>query len=141
MTVRTATEFVEMCENVLGWTPDSSKPLWKARQIMAGRVNKTRASNPTLYSWLNLELTVEWLRRKRQMIQSPLFVFYKVEEAVREANRPEPPRPLTDLIAAALADEMMNPTPSDFWVGRLTRSAGLARQDVYDEWVAERGVQ
>ncbi len=139
MTVKNATEFVVHCENTLGWVPDETKELWKARSIQAGRLNKAVKKNPALYTWANLELAVELLRRRRQPIKSPMFVLYVVEEALRLA-REEQARPLGELVEEAIAAEYSKPElTSQDWIGQLTRAVGKYRQDAYDEWKAERG--
>ncbi len=139
MTVKNATEFVVLCENTLGWVPDETKELWKARSIQAGRLNKAIKKNPALYTWPNLELAVELLRRRRQPIKSPMFVLYVVEDALRLA-RQEQARPLADLVDEAIAFEHSQPAlTSHSWIGQLTRAVGKYRQDAYDEWKAERG--
>lgn len=139
MTVKNATEFVVHCENTLGYVPDETKELWKARSIQAGRLNKAIKTKPQLYTWANLELAVEYLRRKRQPIKSPLFALYVVEDALRLA-RQEQDRPLGELIDEALHFERANSAlTSHSWVDQLTRAVGKYRQDAYDEWKAERG--
>ena len=139
MTVKNATEFVLLVENTLGWVPDESLELWKARAIMAGRLKKAMAKKPSLYTWENLELAVELLRRQRQPVKSPIFVLYKVEEALKAAVV-EQQRPLGDLIDEAIATERSQPSlTSQDWIDQLTRAVGKYRQDAYDEWRAERG--
>lgn len=140
MPVKNATEFVILCENTLGYNPDETKDLWKARAIMAGRLKRAIAQKPTLYTWANLELAVEMLRRQRQPIQSPLFVLYKVEEALKAAPEATPPKPLAELVEQAVAAERSQPAlTSASWVSQLTRAVGKYRQETYDEWRAERG--
>lgn len=140
MTVRNATEFVVLCENALGWVPDPNVSLHKARMVMAGRLKREIAKDPHKMTWANLELAVEMLRRKRQPIKSPLYVTYKVDEALQESNRPAPVRPLGELIDQAVAREQDSADErSAYWLGRLTRAAGKYRQEAYDEWAAERG--
>lgn len=140
MTVKNAMQFVELCENTLGWVPDSSKPLLTARRIMAGRLKQAIAKDPGKLTWHNLELAVEMLRRRRQPITSPVYVIYKVDEALEMAHAPAPARPLGDLMEKALAVEMaLDTDESRYWVGRLVRAQGDARREVYDEWHAERG--
>ena len=140
MTITNATGLVVLCENRLGWVPDQTKELWKARAIQAGRLNKAIAKNPALYTWHNLELAVELLFRQRQPIQSPMFVLYQVEEAVKLAAKQAEPRPLGELIDEAIAVEQAQPSSQQHnWVGQLTRAVGSYRRDAYDEWLAERG--
>lgn len=137
MTVRNATEFVVLCENTLGWVPDTTQPLWKARVVMAGRVNRAIKKDPARFTWHNLELAVALLRRERQPIKSPLYVFYHVDDAVAAALSQEA-RPLGERIDEAIAACQAEPSEqAQYWVGRLTRASGPARQDVYDQWHTE----
>lgn len=139
MTAHNATELVVLCENALGWVPDSSMPLWKARSIQAGRLKTAVAKDPRKLTWHNLELAVELLRRERQTISSPMFVIYKVDEALRLAQAPVS-RPIGELIDAAIGREMAAPTErGSYWVGRFSRAVGKARLEVHAEWFAERG--
>lgn len=137
MTVRNATELVVLIENTLGWTPPDHLPLWKSRSVEAGKINRQVEANPRLYTWHNLELAVEYLRRKRQPVKSPVGVIYAVEKALEDAAAPPVQRPLGELIDSALAWEHEHELPdSAKWIGWLTRASGNARQGVYDEWVA-----
>lgn len=137
MTVRNATELVVLIENTLGWTPPDDVPLWKSRAREAGKINAAIKRNPKLHSLANLELAVEYLRRKRQPVKSPVGVIYAVEKALEDAAAPPVQRPLGELIDSALAWEHEHELPdSAKWIGWLTRASGNARQGVYDEWVA-----
>ena len=137
--IRHATDFIIHCENTLGWVPDETKELWKARSIQAGRLNKAIAKKPSLYTWENLELAVEFLRRKRQPIKSPMFVLYVVEDALRAAQEAQV-RPLGEQIDEAIAAEYSQPELTSMtWVDQLSRSVGQYRQDTLTEWRAERG--
>jgi hypothetical protein len=138
MAVKNATEFVVLCENTLGYNPDPTKELWRARSIMAGRLNKAIKAKPLLYTWANLELAVELLRRQRQPVASPMYVLYKVEEALKAAAAAQV-RPLGELVDEAIAAERALPEPDERWVQQLTRAVGKYRQDALDEWRAERG--
>lgn len=140
--IKNATEFVKMVENTLGWAPplESTKPLWQVRSIEAGKVNRKIATNPNLYTWHNLELAVEYLRRRRQPVKSPVGVLFKVEAALGEANAPAPISNLGDEINRAIEVELSHAREGhEEWVGRLIRADGSARRDVLDTWRAERG--
>jgi hypothetical protein len=141
--VRNATTFVVAVENTLGWSPPSeeitdAKPLWKHRSIMAGRVNKAVAKDPKLYTWENLELAIEYCRRKKIEVKSPLGVLYKVKAALEVANV-EHVGDLTQQMQEAVDWELANQHEGYHdWVGRLVRADGTARRDVLDRWRRER---
>lgn len=140
MTVKNATQLLLLIENQLGWVPqydDETKPLWKARAIHAGRINKKIKENPKLYTWANLELAVELIRRKREIIRGPLAVFFWVEEALELSNTPAVVRPLDVLITEAERIEHERADDeSPTWLRRFSRALGNGRQGVYDDWVA-----
>lgn len=140
MTVKNATELVVHIENTLGWTPDTDRmPLWKARAVEAGKLNAAIRKNPKLLTWVNLELAVEYLRRKRQPVKSPVGVTYFVEKALDKAHQ-EASRPLGELVDEALrAEYSRNDDLTNLWVTRLIRAEGNARAEVYAEWQQERG--
>lgn len=138
--VRNATQLVMLCENQLGMVLNPDLPEWKARAVEAGRVNRMRAKTHGV-SWDDLALAVEYLRRRKQTIHTAAFLFYVVDKARAAAAVPEPALPLEERIRAAIAYEMQTMTDpvSDRWLTRLSRSRGSGRQDVYREWLAERG--
>lgn len=142
MAIKNAKEFVELVENQLGWAPPieevtERKPLWKHRIIMAGRVKKVIEKDPNLYTWHNLELAIEFCRRKRIEIKSPMGVLYKVKQAVDASADTK----VTDLEAernAAIEWELAHQRPGhEEWVGRLVRADGSARRDVLELWRSE----
>lgn len=137
MTASKPMDIVNLAEQVLGWVPDPTKPLWKARAIEAAKLKRKMLTNPKLYSWHNLELTVEWCRRHKEEVPSPASLCWRVERAVKEANAPASVRPLGDLVDAALALELGRPHEpgSAEWVTRFIRAQGNARSDVLDAWL------
>lgn len=139
--VRTNVDFVRHCENTLGIPLDltSGKPVWKLRQIEAGKLKRKRESNPKLYTIDNLMLTVEWLRQRRQEVKSAASVCWRVEDALKTAAEPEPERDDFEArYAAAIAAEQV--AGDTAWLGRLTRARGNARSEVLREWEIDRGV-
>lgn len=140
-----AKAFVEYVENMLGWAPPVTvkTPRWKAIAVEAGKVNKKIATNPTLYTWENLALTVEWLRQRREQIKTPTSILWRVEDALRDSATPVTPKVRVDIAVAieqAIATEQERRAPGwQGWVSRLTRAQGAGRQDTYDEWKAARG--
>jgi len=132
-------DFVIHCENVLGTSYPTNQPLWQGRALEAKKLKAKMVKNPQLYTWENLTLAVEYLRRRRQAVASPVVACWYVKPALGEAPTPEPARPLGDLIDEALADEQMQRLHGwQQWVSRLVRAQGDVRQEVYDEWRTER---
>ena len=140
MTVKNATELLQLIENTLGWTPNVTEttPRWRAVANMAGRINKKVKTNPQLYTWENLELAVNFLWKARQAVYSPMLVFSVVEQAVAEKHH-EPPRPLGVQVEDALRLEYeIDDAQSHLWISRLSRAFGTYRADVLAEWRAAR---
>lgn len=132
-------KFVEHCENTLGVTYPDDLPIWRARGVATMVLKKKIATKPEYYTWDNLMLAVAYLRKQQMTVQHPVAVCWWVEAALEVAATPTPPRPLGELIDSALAVEQMQRLFGwQYWVGRLVRSMGNARQDTYDEWYAER---
>jgi hypothetical protein len=134
----TATRFAEHVENTLGWAPTDTEvqPRWKSLMLVAGRINKRIASNPTLYTWDNLLVTVLWLKRLGKEV-SPLGVFWYVEEAVKKRPVIEATDDLAGKVFTALTEAMV--AGEQDWVDQLARARGEARHDVLAGWVKFRG--
>lgn len=136
--------FVEYVEGALGWVPPetATTPRWKAIINEAAKVKKKVATDPVLYTWENLALTVEWLRRRKEPIKTPTSVFWRVEAALRDSATPVVPERPTDIAVAvqqAIDREQAQRAPGwQGWVSRLTRAQGAGRQDTYNEWKAAR---
>jgi hypothetical protein len=129
-TFRTATEFVLAVENMLGWAAEETptKPLWKVRQVEAGKINRKRKEDPELYSWENLEI-------ERIAVKSPVGVLWKVQKALAERPREERPRPLGELIEEAVAHEQSQQRAGwQEWLISLQRAQGNYREDLLREW-------
>ena len=134
MTVKNATEFVELVGNRLGWTAPGVKPYWKERAIEAGKLNRKIATNPRLFTWENLEATVDVLARERREVKSPAAVCWHVERALQRARQ----EPLVDAeIEGAIGREISVGDPEG-WAVRLSRSFGSGRAEVLKQWRAER---
>ena len=139
-----AKTFVEYVEGALGWAPPvtDKTPRWKAIAVEAGKVNKKVATNPALFTWENLALTVEWLRRRKEVIKTPTAIFWRVEDALRDSAtpvRPERPADIATAVQQAVDTEQAKRAPGwQGWVSRLTRAQGAGRQDTYNEWRAAR---
>ena len=140
MTCRTATQLVVACENALGWTPADDKPLWKARAIEAGKINKQMVKNPKKVTLANLELALEYSARKRIGIRTPVGLVYRIDEALAAAAEPEIRGDISFAIEAAVQQE--NATKRfgyEAWMTRLMQAQGPGRQTVLNEWKSARG--
>lgn len=136
MTVRNATEFVELVENTLGWEPPVTKPRWRALMVEAGKVKRRIAGDPELYSWANLELTVRWLRQQGKPV-TPVGVCWFVPDAIAAAPASEVTSALAGRVHQAVVEAMVAGEPD--WVERLARATGDARRAVLADWEAHRG--
>lgn len=139
MNVKNATEFIIKCENLLGWCPPDDKPLWKARAIEAGKLNKKIKTDPKLYTWHNLELALSMSVAEREPITSPVALCWRVERALRKAEETasytdpefECQRAVEWELGQESSDERI------YWVGRFTRvHGGTARRELLNEWKA-----
>lgn len=132
-----ATEFCEHVENTLGWEPPELKPGqpgWKRYMGEAAKLNRKIKTRPDLYTWDNLLLTVEWLRRQRKAA-GPTGVCWFVVEALKEAPAPDPLSDrLTGEVFDALTEAMVAGEPD--WVETLARATGSARHQVLIDWRA-----
>lgn len=141
MKLTNAMQLVAHVENTLGWLPTGKGTVWSQRALEAAKIKRKMGENPTLYSYGNIALAVEYLRRKRQPVASPVAALFYVEAAL-EHHHAAPVRPLGAQIDEAIRDELARPDAvSSSWVSRLTRVVGTARQQMYDEWLAERGAR
>jgi hypothetical protein len=141
VTVKNATELVVAVENTLGWVPDHMKygSVWKARSIEAGKINKKLKATPGV-TLGDLELAMEYCRRKREHIASPVALFWRVDDAKAMANEVVELSDLSTDIQAALDWEMGHDLEEkELWVGRLARAHGPARSDVLTDWRKARG--
>lgn len=140
MTVTKTTDLVTLISNQLGWAPplDDNRPPWKVKATEASKLSRGIAKDPALYTFANLELAVEYMRRKHITPHSPLAVLTFVKPALKAANTVEV-RPLGELVDEAIAYEYEQQAPGwEKWASRLTNAFGAYRQEVYDAWRADR---
>lgn len=117
--------------NELGWLCHSAKQ----RDAMVVQVVQ-RMDDSALFTWDNLYLTVAYLKKQRQPVKSPMFLFYRVEDALA-AVYVEPVNVVEDLLSAAVTHErLMCHEGWQDWVAQLHRASGPGRQQVYDLWLA-----
>jgi hypothetical protein len=139
VTLKTITDFVIHVENQLGWTPNESQPLHKVRGIEVAKLKRKIAEKPTLYTWRNLLIAVEYCRRKQIRVASPVAVCWKVEKALKEIGPEAPVSPVAERIQKAIAWEHEHDlSGKDDWVSMLTRAAGDAREHVLADWKRAR---
>jgi hypothetical protein len=146
MTPTTATGVCLLVENRLGFDPHKIArakgiPVWKVTGAEAGKLNKQIEKNPQLFTWENLELTIEWLYRRRQEVASPAAVCWFVQDALDDRLKPAAEDVSGDQVQDAIDVEMSRQLPGyEEWVGRLTRVVGTGRKEVHAAWLKERGL-
>jgi hypothetical protein len=135
-------ELVKYIENTLGWTwPwEETDPPWKLRAAEAGklkRVAKKGVRGKRNLTIEDLKLTVDWMRRERITVQSPVAIIYYVERALKaQADSLEVgdlEQATIDAIREVQASNLSDDEKQD-WVRRLRRVAGWS---VVEEWRAD----
>lgn len=130
----TYVDFVERVENMLGWVPKGKGTAYKLRSIEASRLKRKMDTNPALYTWENMLLALDWCRRNKYAT-TPTGVCWKVEQAVKQAADEKPLTETGAGIQAAISVEQgRRDSLSEYWITRLSRSSGQARDDVLLEW-------
>lgn len=127
----TPTAYIVHVENTLGWEAPVGEE-WQRYQREARNVILRQETNPELYTWRNLMLATEYLRR-RKTSRSPLGVFAYVELALAEA--PVDDTELETNIRTAVARELR---AGDIlgWAARFARATGSYRGQAYAEYTA-----
>lgn len=125
-----ATQFVYLVENRLGWSPTVGGSRWRAVSIEAGRVNAKVKTDPTLYTWANLALAVELLVKEKKP-RSPLGVFAHVQRALDMAMDHEDD--IEEEIREVMKFEVMRGDPQG-WAVRFARADGGYRRMLLREW-------
>lgn len=137
--MKTLTDLVIACENYLGFQPKypPSVPRWRVLSLEVAKLKKAMAENPRLYTFQNLQLALEYSRRKRLPIHSPKGLLYRIEDALELANVDKPISDLQAEITAAIGWEKDRDDDGSMrWIHRLVRAAGPGRIEVLDEWKA-----
>lgn len=130
----TPTSFCQLVEGRLGWAPNVSAqtPNWQRYRVEARKVARKLDEDPARFTWRNLRLAVELLRR-RQLTRTPCGVFAYVDLALQKANT------LPDDTEAAVTRVMhaeLAVGDPDGWAARLMRARGRYRLEVLEEWHA-----
>ena len=128
----TATEVVVQCENVLGFTHTIS-PLYRGRAIEAGKIKKKLKTTPGV-TLDDLLLAIEYCRRRREPVKSPVALFWRVDDARQLANEAKSTSDVSTDVGSAMTWELEQQEVSEYWVGRLTRAHGPHRESVLAEW-------
>ncbi len=122
------------CENELGWVPNETGiDTYRARaamhKVMSYAKDKKRVSDE------DLRLALNYCKRRRMPIVSPLQLFGFVEEAKKFAAPVAPTGSLEPERNAAIGWEHgKNDTDAGVWIGRLTRAQGDGLADVLAAW-------
>lgn len=136
--MNTVKDIVVGCENYLGWTPDYSRftdEPWRVHVIEVGKLKRAMARNPAKFTLANLALALEYSRRKRMTVRSPIGLLGRVDEALKRAVETEADTDIDTAIRVAVAWEYSQDDPeSARWSMRLLRSQGAGRRDVLNEW-------
>lgn len=130
----TPTAYVQLVENKLGWQAPFG-PEHVRYQSEARKVSLKISTDPELYTWRNLELAVEYLRRQK-ITRSPVGVFHFVPTALQLGVEVE--TDLEDRIREVVNYEVKRGDP-DGWADRFARCTGIHRGEAYDEWCGRRG--
>lgn len=123
-----ATQFCELVENRLGWQVKGER--WRGLMAEAGKVKRKIASNPSLYTWENLRLTVELLAKEKKP-RTPVGVFAHVERALDLALDQEDDTETQ--IREVMKFETMRGDPQG-WAVRFARADGPFREILLGEW-------
>lgn len=138
----TLLDIVVACENYLGYLPPTKPgtPLWKARAVEVRKLKNAMAGKP-LATIENLALALEYSRRKRMAIQSPITLVHRIPDALKLANVDKPMSEVAAEIERAIRWEQDQDDDASLrWIHRLVRAAGPGRAEVLDEWkAASRG--
>lgn len=136
VTLKNYMDFVILCENQLGWLPDTDKhPLFKARAIEVAKLKRKIAERPKLYTWPNLVRTVKYCQNKKISVASPAAVCWKVESMLKEVGAQQVISDVGEKIQLAVAwEQQHNLEGMADWVSQLTRTTGDIRKAVLAEW-------
>lgn len=136
----TATQIVVQCENMLGWTPSDKVPLYKARALEARKLNAQMEKDPEKVTFDNLELAIEWSRKKRLPVKAPVALIYRIDKALEDVAVIEQHEDIARLIDDAVTKELTDKAFGyDAWVEKLYRARGAGRHTIYARWREARG--
>lgn len=135
----TLMDIVIGCENHLGWQPRPypGKPGWYARSLEVMKLRKAIEQNRRRTTLPQLSLALEYSRRKRLPVSSPINLLHRIDDALALANIPAPVSDTTRRITEAIQWEKdRDDTDSLRWIHLLARACGPGREDVLTEWQA-----
>lgn len=141
--VRTWTDLLKVVENELGWCPawDDPRPNWKVRATEVSKlkavIKKLERENSRMkgkYTVENLLITVEYLKREKELIKSPVYLAYACERALAWHHDAR----LDDLEARverakASVRSLFTGPERQRWLSQLTRARGEPLVELLDE--------
>lgn len=135
--VRTYVDLVKYIENTLGWTwPwEDTRPPWKIRAIEAGKIKKVAGKRKLKVP--DLVTTVDWMRKERITVESPVGVVYFAERALREVAKLHEAESWEDEVAKTIAEVSASGLPESEkteWTKRLHRVKGDVALETVKEW-------
>lgn len=131
--VNSPTSFCTYVEAELGWDNPNAFKGYQSYMTEAAKVKRKIATRPDLYTWKNLQLAVQLLKREHQT-RTPVGVFAHVERAQESATADDIPVEVD--VQRAIAAEQLRGDP-DGWIGRFMRAAPAFQTQLLMEW---RGV-
>lgn len=132
---------VEACENQLGWQPpyQPDVPPYRTRALEVHKLKKAMDTPRfrQIATTRNLALALEFSRRRRLPVQSPVTLLYRIPDALAYADTTPAVSPVAMQITTAIRwEQAADDNDSLRWIHRLTRAAGPGQLDVLAEWEA-----
>lgn len=132
---------VEACENQLGWQPPYQPDVspYRTRTIEVHKLKKAMETRrfAQIATMRNLALALEFSRRRKLPIQSPITLLYRIPDALVYADTTPVENPLAMQVTTAIRWEQdVDDTESLRWIHRLTRAIGPGQTDVLIQWKA-----
>lgn len=140
-------DIVTGCSNHLGWAPElrPGQQYWQAYQLEVAKLRKAIESGrrvPRQHATItNLALALEYSRRNRLPVHSPVTLLHRIPDALALAYTPPPVDDLDTAITRAVQWEKTHDDDQSLrWIHRLVRATGPGRRDVLVDWQqAHRG--
>lgn len=132
---------VEACENQLGWQPPykSDVPPFRTRALEVHKLRQAM-TNPQFAQMAtpkNLALALEFSRRRKLPVHSPVTLLYRIPDALAYADTTPTATSVAQQIAAAIRWEQdVDDADSLRWIHRLTRAVGPGQVDILTDWKA-----
>lgn len=131
--VNSVTQLVEYASQRIG----CAKPIGhKARGVALKRISDEMVAQG--WSVNHLLAAVDYMRSKRIRPRSFDFIFYHVEPALKAGFMKRSADSGWDALEGKVTEAVYLETDPD-WTRRLLSARGMALQQVYENWVTERG--